>query len=383
MVDEPMMGHDDIRLNPQHVHQLTRLSRAFTDARSLDDILELAVEQAAALLGAERAVLMLPDSDGQLSVRAVSGIEASVVDRFRLPANESLVARLCGMLGSHVAKGFVGVPLVTAGRVVGLLATVRADGTEPTAEDEWLLSSLADQVAAPLENARLARQLESTALLADNVRLYEAECAARIAAEAARSEAERSRDAAIHADTSKTAFLAAMSHELRTPLNAIAGYVQLLEMEVRGPITPQQAEYLNRIKASQAHLLRLISDVLDYARLGAGQTDLAIADVDVDAVIHTAEVMVMPQIHAKELVYSYERCATDIMVRADPHRVQQILINLLTNSVKYTVAGGSIHLSCEVGRVPGAAAEPVVAILRVRDTGPGIPADRINSMWQP
>jgi signal transduction histidine kinase len=376
------MEHDDIRLNRERVRQLTRLSRAFTDARSLDEILELAVKQAAALLGAERAVLMLPDSDGQLRVRAARGIDASVVDRFRLPANESLVSRLSGMLGSHVATGFVGVPLVTAGRVVGLLATVRPDGTAPTSEDEWLLSSLADQVAAPLENARLARQLESAALLADNVRLYEAERAARIAAEAAQSEAELARDAAILADTSKTAFLAAMSHELRTPLNAIAGYVQLLQMGLRGPITSEQAEDLKRIDASQAHLLRLISDVLDYARLGAGQTELAIADVDVDAVIRAAEVMVIPQVHAKELAYSCER-AVGVIVRVDPHRVQQIVINLLTNAVKYTQPGGSIYLTCKVGRGARADALPTVAIVSVRDTGPGIPADRISSIWQP
>jgi signal transduction histidine kinase len=377
-----MMEESGIRLNPERVHQLTRLSRAFTDARSLDEILELAVKQAATLLGAERAVLMLPDSDGQLHVRAARGIEPSVVERFRLPANESLVSRLSGMLGSHVASGFVGVPLVTAGRVVGLLATVRPDGAEPTSEDEWLLSSLADQLAAPLENARLARQLESAALLADNVRLYEAERAARIAAEAAKCEADVARDAAIRADVSKTAFLAAMSHELRTPLNAIAGYVELLEMGLRGPVTPEQTEDLKRIKASEKHLLRLISDVLDYARLGAGQTELKITDVELDVVIRAAEVMVMPQIRAKGLTYSYERRATNVVVRADQHRAQQIIINLLTNAAKYTQPGGSIQLSCDIER-GDADAKPRVAIVRVRDTGLGIPPDRVDSIWQP
>lgn len=373
----------DIPVSAERAHQLTRLSRAFTDARSLEEILMLAVKQAAELLGAERAVLMLPDEGGLLRVRAAHGVDPSVIERFRYPANESLVSRLRGMFGEHLAKGFVGVPLVTQGRVVGLLATVRPDGTAPTAEDEWLLSALADQVAAPLENARLAKQLESSALLSENVRLYESERAARIAAEAAQHDAEDARDAAVRADTSKTSFLAAMSHELRTPLNAIAGYVELLEMGLRGPVTAEQMADLKRIKASQAHLLRLISDVLDYARLGAGQTELTITDIDLDELLRTTEVMIVPQIRAKELKYSYERFASETIVRADAQRVQQIVLNLLTNAIKYTEPRGAIRMTCTIAQDGTDPTVVPVARVQVHDTGFGIPPDRIEAIWQP
>ena len=377
------MGLAEDPLNSEQVHQLTRLSRAFTDALSIDDILRMAVQQATSLLGTERAVLLLTDDAGLLRVRAAHGVEQGTLERFQHPADESLVSRLSGMLGSHLAGGFIGVPLVSRGNVVGLLATVRSDGCAPTDEDEWLLSALADQVAAPLENARLATQLESSALLAENVRLYEAERAARIAAESAQHDAEAARDAAVNADTSKTAFLAAMSHELRTPLNAIAGYVDLIAMGLRGPVTREQSDDLNRIKASQGHLLRLITDVLDYARLGAGQTALNIGDVDLDAVLRDTEIMITPQLHAKDLQYAYEPFATDVVVRADTHRLQQIVLNLLTNAIKFTGRGGTIRLSCELVGDDSDAKGGHVAQVCVHDTGRGMPADRLDTIWQP
>ncbi|HEV2643677.1 MAG TPA: ATP-binding protein [Candidatus Elarobacter sp.] len=378
-----MMEFAEMPENGERMHQLTRLSRAFTNDRALDDILGMAVEQAATLLGADRAVLMLTDDDGLLRVRAAFGVDAVTVDRFEHPANESLVSRLRGLLGANLADGFVGVPLVTRGNVVGLLATVRPDGSVPTEDDEWVLAALADQVAAPLENARLAKQLASATLLAENVRLFEAERDARIIAEAARREAEVARDAAIQADMSKTAFLAAMSHELRTPLNAISGYVELLEMGLRGPVTPQQADDLGRIRASQGHLLRLITEVLDYARLGAGQTEMSIDDVDLNALLRSAEVMVMPQVQAKSLRYTYEPCPGELIVRADAQRLQQIVLNLLSNAIKFTEPGGAIRIDCEVQRDRRRGNAGTVARVHVHDTGRGIPADRIDAVWQP
>jgi signal transduction histidine kinase len=382
-ISEGSDGQDRLR-------QLTQLSRAFTYALSLDEILELAVEQAAGLIGAGSAVLMLTDDAGNLRVRAAHGIDVSVVDRFEHPADESLASRLSGLLGAHLASGFVGVPLVSRGNVVGLLATVRPDGATATEEDEWLLSSLADQIAAPLENARLAKQLESSALLAENVRLYEAERDARIAAESAQHqaelaqrEAEQARDAAVYADMSKTSFLAAMSHELRTPLNAIAGYVELLEMGLRGPITSEQADDLKRIKASQSHLLRLITDVLDFARLGAGQVELALKNLDLNALLRDTEVMVMPQIQARELDYAFTPNNDRVVVCADAHRLQQILLNLLTNAIKFTESRGAICVTCDIANDGSNAGSAPVARVRVQDTGCGIPEDRLDSIWQP
>ena len=378
--------------------QLTRLSRAFTNARSLDEILQLAVEQTTELLGTDQAVLLLSDDDGLLRVRAAHGIEAEVLERELHPGHdplsESLVGHLLRLLGGSLTSGFIGVPLVARGMVVGLLASVRRDGTVPTEEDELLLSALADQVAAPLENARLATQLERMALIAENVRLFEAERAARLAAEAAQQAAELARDAAVQADTTKSLFLAAMSHELRTPLNAIGGYVDLLEMGLRGPITTEQAHDLERIKTSQDHLLRLINDVLEYARLGTTQIKPHVDDVDLDAVLREAEIMIVPQAKRKGVTYDYARPAEAITVRADSHLLKQIVLNLLSNAIKFTPRGGAVRLTCEVvTRVPevvsadshGAsiALRGSVARVSVEDTGRGIPPEQIEAIWQP
>ena len=371
--------------NPEagRAHQLTRLSRAFTNARTLDEILQLAVEQAAELLDTDKAVLMLADDDGLLRVRAVHGVDPTVAIRFENPLDESLASRLRALLGGHAASGFVGVPVISRGNVVGLLAAVRPDGAIATEDDEWVMSALADQVAAPLENAKLATQLERSALLADNLRLYEAEREARIFAETALRAAEIARDAALQADTTKSLFLAAMSHELRTPLNAIGGYTELLALGLRGPITAEQASDLQRIQASQRHLLTLIDEVLEYAPVGAGHTELEIADFDLNVVLAEAQEMVAPQIAAKGLHYTALPNGAPLVARADPRRVKQIVLNLLGNAIKFTDRGGEIRMGWDVGSDESRGGTASGARITVTDTGRGIPADQIDAIWKP
>jgi signal transduction histidine kinase len=173
-----------------------------------------------------------------------------------------------------------------------------------------------------------------------------------------------------------------MSHELRTPLNAIGGYVELLEMGLRGPITEEQADDLRRIKASQRHLLRLITEVLDYARLGSGHTELRFDDVDLNDILREAEMMTMPQIRARDLEYSYNSPDCRIVVRADPHRLQQIVLNLLSNAIKFTEPGGTIHMTCKLVSDASSGGRRSVHV-SVTDTGRGIPSDQIDGIWQP
>jgi phosphoserine phosphatase RsbU/P len=145
-------------------HRLTKVSRAFTYASSLKDILHLATDQAAEMLGADKAILMLTDSEGLLRVRAAYGVSEEVVERFRESFDESLITRLKGLLGAGSPDGFIGVPLVVGGNVTGLLAVVRPESSsrdaDAYADDEWLLSALADQTAAPVENAQLLEALD-------------------------------------------------------------------------------------------------------------------------------------------------------------------------------------------------------------------------------
>jgi signal transduction histidine kinase len=360
------------RSRNERAHQLTQVSRAFTYASSLKDILHLATDQAAEMLGAEKAILMLTDDEGLLRVRAAYGVSPDVVERFRESFDESLITRLTGLLGAGSPDGFIGVPLVVGGKVTGLLAVVRPprDGTdfEGSADDEWLLSALADQTAAPVENAQLLEALDRARLMTENARLYEAERAARKEAELARTEAE-------NANRAKSEFLANMSHELRTPLNAIAGYVELLDMEIRGPITPTQREDLARIKVSQRLLLRLVNDVLNFAKLESGHVSVSMKAVSVKDVLSSIEPLVLPQLMSKELHFDTEMCSEDLRAAADPEKLEQILLNLLSNAIKFTPPDGSIHLSCE-------STETTVSI-KIADTGRGIPLEKQDRIFDP
>ena len=193
--------------------------------------------------------------------------------------------------------------------------------------------------------------------------------------ERARVTAEQAQLVAESANRAKAEFLATMSHELRTPLNAIGGYVDLMQLGIRGAVTPEQLDDLARIKKSGRHLLALINDILNFAKLEAGKVDFNVADTSLLDLVGGVEALVSPQMHAKGIRVVYERCESDIVTRADAEKVQQILLNLLTNAQKFTPSGGRIGITC-------AAADDVVSIA-VSDTGRGIPADKLESIFEP
>jgi signal transduction histidine kinase len=228
-------------------------------------------------------------------------------------------------------------------------------------------AQMADEIAASrreLEQRIGDAQASADALERANRQLQEA----IRDAELARHDAER-------ASRAKSDFLAVMSHELRTPLNAIAGYAQLLELEVFGTITDAQRDALARIARSQAHLLGLINSVLSFAKIDAGQLQYVIADASIDEILAGVEPLVAPQVRAKELVFDYRPCDPQIFVRADAEKLQQVVLNLLTNAIKFTPSGGRITLECE--------ADDGMAHIHVRDTGVGIPADRVHAVFEP
>src|SRR5687767_2143032 len=185
----------------------------------------------------------------------------------------------------------------------------------------------------------------------------------------------QARTAADEANKAKSNFLAVMSHELRTPLNAISGYVQLLDMGVHGPITQAQRDTLARIDRSQRHLLRLINDVLNLARIEAGRVDYVVESVPLQEVIGSVLPMVEPQIASKDLRYE-SAIPSELRAKADREKVQQILLNLLTNAIKFTSQGGS--LCVEAGEHSDS-----LVFLRVTDTGLGIPPDMIDKVFEP
>jgi PAS domain S-box-containing protein len=190
-------------------------------------------------------------------------------------------------------------------------------------------------------------------------------------------ELERSRAAADEANRAKSAFLAVMSHELRTPLNAISGYAELLEMGIHGPVTEAQRDALGRIMRSQRHLLRLINDVLNLARIEAGRVDYLIADVPVAQIVDEVTPMVEPQLAAKGLSFT-SRVEPDLTAHVDREKVQQVLLNLLSNAIKFTPEGGQVSVRSETR--PQADG---MLYLAVSDTGIGIPPEKLESVFEP
>ncbi len=183
------------------------------------------------------------------------------------------------------------------------------------------------------------------------------------------------RSIAEEANRAKTSFLATMSHELRTPLNAIGGYTELLELGIHGPVTSEQQDALARIQRSQRHLLGLINDLLNFAKLAAGRVEYDIEELAVRPVIDEIEPLVALQIATRSLRFSRSECSDGLRVLADRDKVRQILINLLSNAIKFTGQGGSVELVCRpAGRT--------VRIM-VRDTGIGIPPDRLGQIFEP
>lgn len=186
---------------------------------------------------------------------------------------------------------------------------------------------------------------------------------------------ERQTDEARLANNAKSEFLTVMSHELRTPLNAIGGYVELLEMELRGPLTSAQRRDLERIKASQQHLLGLISGVLDLARVESGQLVYELQNIAVHPFLSSLDDLIQPQAAAKQLTLEYRPCDPALAVLADREKLRQVLLNLFSNAIRHTPAGGRITLSAQQlgGRVQ----------IAVEDTGPGIPEGKRDAIFEP
>jgi signal transduction histidine kinase len=191
----------------------------------------------------------------------------------------------------------------------------------------------------------------------------------------ARASAEEAYQVAEAANRAKGEFLAVMSHELRTPLNAIGGYAELLEMGIRGPINAQQKEDLHRIQTSQRHLLGLINEVLNYAKLGTGTVHYDTTDVQLRDALSTAQSLVGPQARAKGLKLRIGECPEELHARCDGEKLQQILVNLLSNAVKFTDRNGSVELFCSQ--------EGEVVNINVRDSGIGISDDKLGAIFDP
>ena len=147
------------------------------------------------------------------------------------------------------------------------------------------------------------------------------------------------------ANETKMKFLASMSHELRTPLNAILGYSDLLTLGVRGHLAEAQQADITRITDAARYLLGLINDILNFTRLEAGQIEFTVAPVVLNVTLDRAQDLVTQALVDRGLRLEREPTPDGLIVDADAERVQQILLNLLTNAIKFTPEGGTVSLA--------------------------------------
>ena len=186
--------------------------------------------------------------------------------------------------------------------------------------------------------------------------------------QAARREAEA-------ANRIKTELFARLSHEFRTPLHAVSGYLEILQQNIHGALTTEQRRDLDRIHQAQEHLMALVNTILDFAKLEAGPIELSMAEIPIEETLLGAEALVFPQFEKKKISYSHHAGDPALSVFADREKVQQIVVNLLANAMKFTPAGGGVELDWRI--------EEDSLLVRVRDTGPGIPLEKIEQIFEP
>jgi len=178
------------------------------------------------------------------------------------------------------------------------------------------------------------------------------------------------------ANALKDEFLAITAHEFRTPLQAIFGYTELLERQIHGPLNEPQIRDLRRIQQSQQHLLGLINTILDFARLDSGQQiELHLCPTVVHDILSEMEGFIGSQLEKRDLTYQYHCSDQEMVASADPAKLQQIVLNLLANALKFTPAGGRVSLDCE--------RETNLVAIRVVDSGIGIPQEQLEAVFQP
>jgi signal transduction histidine kinase len=270
--------------------------------------------------------------------------------------------------------------ILLAGTIVAALIGIVVNGLLTRyAEAQEAAARVLDAQNAKLQTQATELETQASQLEAQAAELEMANDELQQSADSLRGQTEE----ALRANTAKSEFLAAMSHELRTPLNAVVGYVDLLAMGIRGPTTDTQQEDLRRIKRSAEHLLSLINQILDLARVEARQIELYPARVVIAELIGDVVALVTPQMERKAITFS-ATCDPALVAQIDAERTRQILLNVLTNAQKFTRPGGRVAIVCAngVSSAGESGASAAMLSIRVVDTGRGIPAKKLDAIFE-
>src|SRR5262245_8198454 len=349
---------------------LGEVSQALSSTLDVDVVLNTIVTRANDLIGADGCTIFEYDEGTeQFHLRATRNLEPGLVELARgtplrrgdqgilgqLPMGRQAVQVADITAGSYsspisdalIAAGYravVAVPLFREDHLVGALTMNRTTPGEFPAETLELLQTFATQSALAIQNARLFHEIE------DKSRQLEA------------------------ATRHKSEFLANMSHELRTPLNAIIGFSEVLSERMFGDLNEKQDEYLKDIYASCQHLLSLINDILDLSKIEAGRMELEVADFSLPAALDNALTLVRERASRRGIML--ERAIDDRlgMIRGDERKVKQVLLNLLSNALKFTPEGGRIDVR--------AAMNDGMAEISVADTGVGIAPEDQEAIFE-
>jgi signal transduction histidine kinase len=348
---------------------LGEVGQAISSTLDLQTVLSTIVTRATQLSSTDAGVIYEYDESREVFVpRATEHLEAEIVETMLatpVRKGEGATGRLgevqepiqvpdvsaapaeSRVRGALVRAGYqalLAVPLVSEGHLLGGLTVIRKTTGTFAPEVIELLRTFATQSALAIQNARLFREI-----------------------------AEKSRELEA-ASRHKSEFLANMSHELRTPLNAIIGFSEVLAEGMFGEVNEKQTEYLNDILESGRHLLSLINDILDLSKIEAGRMELEATDFDLPSAIENALILVRERAGRRGITLGWEIDERLGTIHADERKVKQVLLNLLSNALKFTPEGGRIDVR--------AGLRDDVAEISVTDTGVGIAPEDQEAVFE-
>jgi signal transduction histidine kinase len=381
---------DESRRREAEIERFRSITQALLSGHELTGVLDTVANAAADLVGAASGYITLRDAaSGDMTVAAATGSTRAWIGE-KLPPEGSLAGWVVGHGEAAIVNDLatdprayqaanatlsvsreIVVPLTSRGTIVGAIGANRtAAMPEFGAHDAALLERLGEQAVLAIENAQALDQARR----------------ARAATAAKNSELEQ-------AIRTKSEFLRNMSHELRTPLNSIIGFSELLQAGAAGPLAEGQLEYLQTVIRNSRHLLQLINDLLDLAKVDAGRMELHLAPMDMQPLIQGVLEDTRGLLRGRDLTARHEVFPEAAAVVCDEVRIRQVLFNFVSNAVKFTPDGGEIVVRAVRTSAPlpvpaqrasdktRLKSRPAVWI-SVSDTGPGIKPEDMPRLFQ-